>query len=203
MQYFDSLPYVDVVDPNDLKIAENLVNEEMKRFRPSKDYLSEYPNINLNFENTVFLSNEFERLKSGKVNDNSYDFQRLLKEPNERAKDEEWENSIKNAKANYEHQQLRIINLELLNSYGKNSWLHYLQYLQNYKKTLALQLEEFNQEITIVNRKRKIEQDKFSDNYKIQQQRLNEVNTNNIIVKEACEKLENSIKEMEEYLKKN
>ena len=204
MQFFDSLPYVDEIGEEDLKKASNMIDEEMKRF-PPKDYLANHENIELKFDDSVFLHTEMEKIKNsnGKISENSHDFQRILKEPKENASIEEWEQSLKHAKSNFEHQHLRLINLELLNSYGKNSWLHYLSYLQNFKKELDNQLEEFKDRINNINRKRKIEQNKCNDVFNLQKQRLNEVVSNNTSVREACKKLEQSINEMENYLKSN
>lgn len=70
----------------------------------------------------------------------------------------EWSKAVKNAEAQLQHQNTRLVNLELLQKYGSNAWrLHNFQ-LEAMLKTMQKQLEAVQAQITELSRIRKLEQ---------------------------------------------
>lgn len=79
----------------------------------------------------------------------------------ENASVEEWEDSVKNAMSQLENQYTRIINLELMLRFSKNSWIINCYKLEWYKERLKNCLEAIEEEIQQINRQRKLDQVKF------------------------------------------
>lgn len=153
----DSLPYID--GDFDEDAVNDLIEAEMSRFSPP-DYLTKYPKPKLDFENSVFLKKEFARISEGKPIQ-PIDLARLELQPppTNRTNDPvAWKEALNNAHAQLEHQYLRLQNLELLQEYGANAWIHYNKYLEGTQNRFAYDASAIKQEVENINKQRKLEQ---------------------------------------------
>lgn len=107
----------------------------------------------------------------------------------------EWENAINNVKSQIEHQQSRLINLELLEKYGPDAWSSVNEDYESYYKYLNSYLNKVQNEINEVNKKRKMHQ---VDN----ENKLNTLNTEWFNLIESNLNTENAIKQTELQIKK-
>ena len=123
----DALPYADVLPEGWREDVDRLINEEMRRMskRP-KDYLAEMaPAREIDWSRCPLLEKEFKRVAEGKGNMPPPDEARYELDPpplNKRNDENAWEVAVKNARAQLEHQALRIQNLELAAKFGTNAW---------------------------------------------------------------------------------
>ncbi|CAH0406767.1 unnamed protein product [Chilo suppressalis] len=130
----DALPYIDqgYDDPGVREAALAMVEEECRRYRPTKNYLENAgPELSTSFE-TQALQREMERVQ-----------QRLPMEPLSMKRYElppppagrlgeptAWAESVDNSHAQLSHQAIRVLNLELQLQYGSEAWRSYLNTLQ-------------------------------------------------------------------------
>ncbi|KAI8422859.1 hypothetical protein MSG28_006601 [Choristoneura fumiferana] len=130
----DALPYIDqgYDDPGVREAALSMVEEECRRYRPTKNYLENAgPEPSSAFE-TASLQREMERVQ-----------QRLPMEPLSMKRYElppppagrlgeptAWSEAVDNSHAQLSHQATRVLNLELQLHYGTEAWRSYLATLQ-------------------------------------------------------------------------
>ncbi|XP_013187271.1 pre-mRNA-splicing factor SPF27 [Amyelois transitella] len=130
----DALPYIDqgYDDPGVREAALAMVEEECRRYRPTKNYLENTgPEPSTAFE-TPSLQREMERVQ-----------QRLPMDPLSMKRYElppppagrlgepgAWAEAVDNSHAQLSHQATRVLNLELQLSYGTEAWRSYLNTLQ-------------------------------------------------------------------------
>jgi pre-mRNA-splicing factor SPF27 len=123
----DALPYADVLPENWRAGVDQLVNEEMRRMakRP-KDYLAELAPVHeLSFKGCPLLAKEFARVAKVGGSMPPPDSSRYSLNPpleSQRGDENAWEVAVKNARAQLEHQALRIQNLELAAKFSPNAW---------------------------------------------------------------------------------
>jgi hypothetical protein len=124
----DALPYADVLPEGWRETADQLVQEEMRRMtkRP-KDYLAEMaPAKEIDWSKCPLLEPEFRRVEKGtgeKIAQPDNSRYNLDPPPKSKRDDPEaWEKANNNAKAQLEHQKLRIENLELMMKFAPNAW---------------------------------------------------------------------------------
>ncbi|KAJ0175873.1 hypothetical protein K1T71_009032 [Dendrolimus kikuchii] len=131
----DALPYIDqgYDDPGVREAALAMVEEECRRYRPTKNYLENAgPELSTAFE-TPSLQREMERVQ-----------QRLPMEPLSMKRYElppppagrlgeltAWSEAVDNSHAQLSHQAIRVLNLELQLQYGTEAWRSYLNTLQS------------------------------------------------------------------------
>ncbi|XP_059055532.1 pre-mRNA-splicing factor SPF27 [Achroia grisella] len=131
----DALPYIDqgYDDPGVREAALGMVEEECRRYRPTKNYLENAgQELSTAFE-TSALQREMERVQ-----------QRLPMEPLSMKRYElppppagrlgeptAWSESVDNSHAQLSHQATRVLNLELQLQYGSEAWRSYLNTLQD------------------------------------------------------------------------
>ncbi|CAI2723986.1 unnamed protein product [Schistosoma spindalis] len=134
----DALPYFDkgYDDPGIREAAALLVEEEMKRYRPTKNYLEHLPSlsgpIQMKFETEVMKA-EFDRL-SNRLPMEMLSMKRYELPPPPAGKMTDvkaWQDAMENAEAQLEHQATRIENLELMADYGCNAWKQYNNVLES------------------------------------------------------------------------
>ena len=119
----DALPYADVLPEGWRADVDRMINEEMRRMskRP-KDYLAEMaPAREIDWSRCPLLEKEFKRVAEGKGSMPPPDEARYELDPpplNKRDDENAWEVAVKNARAQLEHQALRIQNLELAAKFG-------------------------------------------------------------------------------------
>ncbi|KAJ3196183.1 pre-rRNA-processing protein esf1 [Irineochytrium annulatum] len=69
-----------------------------------------------------------------------------------------WRDAVNNAQAQLEHQHNRLLNLELINKFGQNSWRIHNYQLEGAVNQLKLQAKQQKEELQELNKERKIDQ---------------------------------------------
>ena len=160
----DALPYVDQQynDPAMKAQVQALIAEELKTFKPSRDYLEPWPMYEPTFEANPMLQAEWMRVCDGqpmpKIDVSRYQLD--PPPPSMQRDDAAWQRSIDNAKSQLEHQATRILNLELMQQHGSKLWLAHLSQLEMTAVHLERADRALGEEIEAVNRKRKAEQER-------------------------------------------
>ncbi|CAK9301115.1 unnamed protein product [Gordionus sp. m RMFG-2023] len=146
----DALPYIDQ-GFDDLRIREialSLVEEETKRYKPTKNYLEHLPQLNLNDFETDIMKNEFARI----ANHNPMEMMNMRRyelptpPPGKLTDITAWNEAVENSMAQLEHQATRISNLELMGEYGSIAW-------KNYNKILNIMVEELKKQLIKIKKK--------------------------------------------------
>ncbi|KAJ1813187.1 hypothetical protein LPJ56_003547 [Coemansia sp. RSA 2599] len=123
----DSLPYIDkdYDDPEVRELVLSLIQEEMSRMSPPS-----IPKSTSLFKSSELLRKEYERVRSGQPMP-AFDIERYKLEAPAVDSDnvEAWRDAADNAGSQLEHQEIRLVNLELLQQFGANAWK-----LSNYQK---------------------------------------------------------------------
>ena len=114
----DALPYADELPEGWRADVDRLVQEEMRRMKKRpKDYLEEMPPAReIDWSGCPLLEKAFARVAEGKGGLDRPDGARYESAPppkNKRNDEKAWEVAVKNARAQLEHQTLRVQNLEL------------------------------------------------------------------------------------------
>ncbi|CAB4486346.1 breast carcinoma amplified sequence 2 [Rhizophagus irregularis] len=201
----DSLPYFDQeIDYEGMRAkVDKLVEQEMKK-RPvgvKRDQALNFPANFEFFKDSPILATEYQRVQLGKpiveMDINRY----KLAEPDNKEDQEAWEKAVNNSKAQLQHQNLRMFNLELLQKYGANAWrLHNYQLeneLQQYQKTL----EEYKQNILDLNIQRKAEQLQTGNKIEALNNKWTEMIGQTLQVEVACASLEVEVQQLKLYEK--
>uniref|UniRef100_H2L3M9 Pre-mRNA-splicing factor SPF27 n=1 Tax=Oryzias latipes TaxID=8090 RepID=H2L3M9_ORYLA len=127
--FVDALPYFDqgYDAPGVREAAAALVEEETRRYRPTKNYLSYLPMPEFSPFETEIMRNEFERLAARQPMDLLSMKRYELPAPTSGQKNDitAWQECVNNSMAQLEHQAIRIENLELMSHYGTNAWKVY------------------------------------------------------------------------------
>ncbi|XP_055510398.1 pre-mRNA-splicing factor SPF27 isoform X2 [Leucoraja erinacea] len=125
----DALPYFDqgYDAPGVREAAAALVEEETRRYRPTKNYLSYLPTPDYSAFETEIMRNEFERLAARQPMELLSMKRYELPAPSSGQKNDitAWQESVNNSMAQLEHQAVRIENLELMSQHGSNAWKVY------------------------------------------------------------------------------
>lgn len=158
----DALPYVDRAyeDPTVRDVVNQLIDEETKRYRPTKNYL-EYlgtPNVNA-FESPV-LKAEFERITNRQPMEllSMKRYELPIPASNQKTDLSAWTDALKNSSAQLEHQSERVANLELLSQFGSHAWKNHCDLLQQMLDSQQRKHTEMKRHIQEVNWQRKSEQ---------------------------------------------
>ncbi|KAF8567210.1 hypothetical protein P879_08561 [Paragonimus westermani] len=161
----DALPYSDkgYDDPGIREAAALLVEEEMKRYRPTKNYLEHLPTLSgpvqPKFESEIMKA-EYDRL-ANRLPMELLSMKRYELPPPPAGKMTDvkaWQDAMENAEAQLEHQATRIKNLELMTEYGCNAWKQYNSVLENDLQRHEKRLLELRRRIQEINWQRKQEQ---------------------------------------------
>ncbi len=152
---YDALPLLDTEynHPEVQRLVLQLIQDEMKSFAPPKDqYLENLPYPKLRFNGAPGFAAEYERICVSSINngvnviDNPDEFR--IQKPldmarynvpapsSEFAEDvQAWKSAVNNARAQLEHQQNRLMNLELNIEYGDKIWQQHVNSLHAAAKT--------------------------------------------------------------------
>lgn len=150
-----------------------MVDEECRRYKPTKNYLEHLPPLNTAAFETELMKNEFHRIESGvrmeTMNTKRYE----LPAPGtgKLSEIQAWQESVDNSFAQLEHQSIRNLNLELLEKYGCEAWKSALEILVGLSARAQKELQELKKDIQDVNWRRKTKQLKTGEH-------LNELNKN-------------------------
>ncbi|ACO61243.1 predicted protein [Micromonas commoda] len=160
----DALPYADVLPEGWRETADQLVQEEMRRMtkRP-KDYLAEMaPAKEIDWSKCPLLEPEFRRVEKGtgeKIAQPDNSRYNLDPPPKSKRDDPEaWEKANNNAKAQLEHQKLRIENLELMMKFAPNAWRAHNAMLEAAIKRVEKEVAAKKKAIEEINTMRSVKQ---------------------------------------------
>ncbi|KAI9338085.1 Pre-mRNA-splicing factor SPF27 [Zopfochytrium polystomum] len=193
-----ALPYIDKeLESDDAKAFVNSLIQEEVRAHPEIKPPS-IPEFEI-FKDNPFLSRELERVGTGqKTPGAGIDTSKYRLEPPKSTGDPAadlaaWESAVSNAHAQLEHQHSRLINLELIKKYGGNAWrVHNYQLeslVERAKEAVARQKEE----MTALNKERKIEQLRVGTTLNALESRWAELVDQSLRVDIACQILEAEI----------
>ncbi|KAH8288587.1 hypothetical protein KR054_005643 [Drosophila jambulina] len=155
----DALPYIDH-GYDDVGVRESalaMVEEECRRYRPTKNYLDHLPLPASSPFETPLMVNEFERIQN-RLPMETLSMKRYELPPPPSGKLSEvsaWQEAIENSMAQLEHQWVRSLNLELMLDYGTEAWKSYLEVFTAMQAKAQLQLQQLKKDIQDVNWQRK------------------------------------------------
>lgn len=158
----DALPYIDqgYDDPGVRESALAMVEEECRRYRPTKNYLDHLPPLSTNSFETPMMTYEFERIQN-RLPMETLSMKRYELPPPPAGKMSEvsaWQEAIENSMAQLEHQAIRAMNLELMLEYGCEAWKAYLEIFTALQAKAQAKLQDIKKEIQDVNWQRKVAQ---------------------------------------------
>ncbi|XP_071841276.1 pre-mRNA-splicing factor SPF27-like [Apostichopus japonicus] len=198
--FIDALPYYDqgYDEPGIKEAAYALIEEETRRYRPTKNYLELLTPIDqLPFE-TELLKREFERMSS-RLPMESLSMKRyeLPPPPIGRQNDHSaWTECVENSMAQLEHQAERVANLELLSKYGSLTWRIHNDLLTKMLDCAQKQLQALRKQIQEINWNRKNDQMEAGKTLKVLQESWVKLVTKNYEIERACQDLEQELEKM-------
>ncbi|KAG4303804.1 hypothetical protein PORY_002802 [Pneumocystis oryctolagi] len=195
--YHDSLPYYDGNLSKEEKIKVNtLITKEIAEDQPLHPLVSKYIEWNPSSE---LIKAELERVKNGQKLD-AIDLSRYtsFKEP-ETSDKESWICAINKCLISFEFLKGRVENLCLLEEFGVNFWLLYLEQLEYYLRKLETLFLTLQDEISILNKERKrfqtedmgLELKRLEDEFRHFIRRIFDVEVANLLLEKEIEKLQN------------
>ncbi|CAG6021123.1 unnamed protein product [Menidia menidia] len=226
--FVDALPYFDQgYDAAGVReAAAALVEEETRRYRPTKNYLSYLPTpdfsafevmnpsdiqgvdalkdervtafIDLFASQTEIMRNEFERLAARQPMDLLSMKRYELPAPTSGQKNDitAWQECVNNSMAQLEHQAVRIENLEIMSQYGTNAWKFYNDNLACMIEMAQKELHKFRKQIQDLNWQRK--NDQLAAGAKLRELESNWVSlvSKNYEIERAIVQLENEVAQL-------
>ncbi|KAK3733135.1 hypothetical protein QZH41_012970 [Actinostola sp. cb2023] len=193
----DALPYYDqgYEEPGVREMVNQLVEEETRRYRPTKNYLEFLPKPNFEKYLTPVLKNEFDRIAKRQPMELLSMKRYELPKPAATQKHDiaAWMEAVENSMAQLEHQAERIINLELLSKHGSNAWRTHcglLSKIMEHQQKLLLDLRKHIQEL---NWQRKSEQSKAGEQLQHLEHSWVGLVSKNYEIERACLELEKEI----------
>ncbi|XP_058118682.1 pre-mRNA-splicing factor SPF27 [Anopheles ziemanni] len=193
----DALPYIDLGydDPGVREAAIAMVEEECRRYRPTKNYLEHLPAVNTTAFETELMRAEFERIQN-RLPMEPLSMKRYELPPPPAGKMNEvsaWTESVDNSMAQLEHQAVRAMNLELMSEYGCEMWKSYLETLVALQAKCQARLAEVKKEIQDVNWSRKTKQTQGGEKLRSLEAQWVMLVSKNYEIEQACVKLEEKI----------
>eukprot|EP00697_Spironema_sp_BW2_P017824 gnl/Spiro4/9636_TR5108_c2_g1_i1.p1 gnl/Spiro4/9636_TR5108_c2_g1~~gnl/Spiro4/9636_TR5108_c2_g1_i1.p1 ORF type:complete len:263 (+),score=79.71 gnl/Spiro4/9636_TR5108_c2_g1_i1:36-791(+) len=192
----DALPYIDKHYDNTMRLSiEKLIQDEMRTFE-QPNYLHDRPEPDLSFGGSAFLQNEYQRICQ-RVQLDALDMTRYKLEgpPAQKKNDlQAWRDALQHAQVQFENENMRMINLELLSKFGANAWRNYNNFIDNTNKSLAANLKAAEEDINNVNRKRMAAQMEAGSELESLQQKWEELIEKNLALEQACMALERDVK---------
>uniref|UniRef100_A0A8C7P0G6 Pre-mRNA-splicing factor SPF27 n=1 Tax=Oncorhynchus mykiss TaxID=8022 RepID=A0A8C7P0G6_ONCMY len=194
--FVDALPYFDQgYDAAGVReAAAALVEEETRRYRPTKNYLSYIPTPDFTtFE--VTINEYFERLAARQPLELLSMKRYELPAPSSGQKNDitAWQDCVNNSMAQLEHQAVRIENLELMAHYGTNAWKVYNDNLAFMIELAQKELQKCRKQIQDLNWQRK--NDQLAGGAKLRELESNWVSlvSKNYEIERAIVQLENEV----------
>lgn len=176
-----------------------MIEEECRRYRPTKNYLEHLPPLNISSFETNIMHNEFERLQN-RLPMETLSMKRYELPPPPSGKLNEvgaWLECVDNSKAQLEHQAVRILNLQLMLEYCCPVWQRYLQTLLDLEKNASQKLSKFRQQLQEVNWQRKSLQTKGGEQLKSLEAKWVALVSHNYEIEQACSTAEEYIAKIE------
>lgn len=172
-----------------------MVEEECRRYRPTKNYLEHLPTLNTAAFESELMTTEFERIQN-RLPMEPLSMKRYELPPPPGGKMSEvpaWCESVDNSMAQLEHQAVRAMNLDLMVEYGCEMWKSYLEVLTAMQAKAQAQLEAIKKEIQDVNWKRKTKQTQGGEKLRSLEAQWVMLVSKNYEIEQACAKLEERI----------
>lgn len=193
----DALPYFDQ-GYDDAGVRETslaMVEEECRRYRPTKNYLEHLPPINMSSFETELMANEFERIQNRMTMEplNMKRYELPPPPPSKIAEISAWQHSIENSMVQLEHQAVRVMNLELMLDYGCETWKVYLEVMTSMLAKAQARLQDIKKEIQDVNWQRKSKQTQAGEKLRSLEAQWVMLVSKNYEIEQACVKLEELI----------
>jgi len=155
----DALPYYDrgYDEPGVRDSAIELVEAEMQRYRPTKNYLDHLPMPDMDAFLTEVLKREMDRVRDKKPMEllSTERYNLPAPTPGLRHDPDAWIQSVNNSKAQLQHQLVRIENLELMQEFAPTAWLKYNELLNKLVTDAQNKLQQIRKDIQEVNWQRK------------------------------------------------
>lgn len=194
----DALPYIDqgYEEPGVREAALAMVEEETRRYRPTKNYLEHLPSLNTAAFETEIMKNEFERLQSRQPMEvlSMKRYELPPPPPNKLNDLAAWLESVENSDSQLEHQATRIINLDLMTTYATETWKNYLQIVNKSIAVVQKDVGELKKSIQEVNWERKQAQVQGGDKLKALEAEWVGLVSKNYEIEQACVVLENQVR---------
>ncbi|CAM1323288.1 BCAS2 (predicted) [Pycnogonum litorale] len=193
----DALPYIDqgYDEPGVREAALAMVEEETRRYRPTKSYLDYLPSVNLNSFTTDIMQAEFDRLQSRLPMEMlSMKRYELPQPPAGKMTDiAAWSECFENSMAQLEHQSTRITNLELMSRFGCEGWKVYNAVLYEMLQQAQKQLQQLKKQIQEINWARKTSQTEAGKELQNLEESWVGLVSKNYEIERACVELEMEI----------
>ncbi|KAH9921985.1 breast carcinoma amplified sequence 2 [Epithele typhae] len=152
---FDSLPYYD----NELEqypiLKEKVERELAREGRPPQALHPKVPPEPTLFAGRPMLQAELERVSNHRLLPPLDTTRYQLPGPTKPDNEEQWQEALRNARAQLEHQRLRHTNLALVQQYGPNAWKVHNYLNEAAAKDIEKALEELKNLTVEVNRDRR------------------------------------------------
>nr|CAD7261732.1 unnamed protein product [Timema shepardi]CAD7572361.1 unnamed protein product [Timema californicum] len=172
-----------------------MVEEETRRYRPTKNYLEHIPPLNLSAFETEIMRSEFERMQQRLPMD-VLSMKRYELPPPPAGKMTDiaaWTECVENSLAQLEHQATRICNLELMVEYGCEAWKSYLEVLVQLVTQAQKQLTTMRKQIQEINWQRKNMQTQGGDKLRNLESSWVGLVSKNYEIEQACAQLEKEV----------
>uniref|UniRef100_T1ISD0 Pre-mRNA-splicing factor SPF27 n=1 Tax=Strigamia maritima TaxID=126957 RepID=T1ISD0_STRMM len=197
----DALPYIDqgYDDPGVREAALAMVEEETRRYRPTKNYLDYLPALQLSTFETDIMKTEFERLQARLPMEMlSMKRYELPQPPPGKMTDLlAWSECVDNSMAQLEHQATRIANLELMSEYGCEAWKVYNAVLVQMLNQAQKQLQNLRKHVQEVNWHRKNAQTLAGEKLRHLEASWVGLVSKNYEIEQACAEVEKQLKRLE------
>ncbi|CRG93725.1 conserved Plasmodium protein, unknown function [Plasmodium gallinaceum] len=186
----NALPYIDSYDNEFEQVAKKMVEEEMKLMNEKnevKNYLEDYqiPSImHFNNENSI-IHNELKRCeenkKMEKINFDHYNISHTLNDMSIN----EWKNTLKKYEIILENSHNALINIELMNKYREVMWSEHMKIFSHIDINLQNNIKSLKEDIENINKKRKLHQLNYANEFTtLQNERKEYKRKNNMVLNE-------------------
>lgn len=193
----DALPYFDqgYDDPGVRETSLAMVEEECRRYRPTKNYLEHLPSVNTTAFETEMMSNELDRIQNRLPMEplSMKRYELLPPPPNKISEFSSWQESVENSMAQLEHQAVRAMNLDLMLEFGCETWKVYLDIIAAMQVKAQAQLQDIKKEIQDLNWQRKSKQTLAGEKLRALEAQWVMLVSKNYEIEQVCAKLEEKI----------
>ncbi|KAH8306072.1 hypothetical protein KR018_000158 [Drosophila ironensis] len=202
----DALPYIDH-GYDDVGVRESalaMVEEECRRYRPTKNYLDHLPLPASSPFETPLMVNEFERIQN-RLPMETLSMKRYELPPPPSGKLSEvsaWQEAIENSMAQLEHQWVRSLNLELMLDYGTEAWRSYLEVFTAMQAKAQLQLQQIKKDMQDINWQRKQAQTQAGEKLRALEAHWVLLVSKNYEIETECVELEKLVHEARQQLER-
>ncbi|OXA56640.1 pre-mRNA-splicing factor SPF27 [Folsomia candida] len=195
----DALPYIDTQfeEPGMKEMVTHLIEEEKRRFRPTKNYLEHLPKLEVKRFETPLLTSTYASLAARNPPEVlSMKRYELPPPPAGKLTDlAAWSECVDNSSAQLFHQQVRLWNLELMLDYSCEGWKNYLEILTRMVGVAGGELAEIKKRIQSTNWSRKSTQLTTGEQLGQLESSWVSLVSKNYEIERACLQLESMIEE--------